>query len=64
MPPRAILIILTVLCALLILAAMWAARTGHITGRASKMAIVGVVGAAGIIVMLYPFLGFDETVGD
>lgn len=64
MPPRATIIILTIVCGLLIVGAAWAARTGRITGRASKMAIVAVVGAAGIIVMLYPFLGFQETVED
>ena len=64
MPPRATIIILTIICGLLIVAAAWAARTGRITGRASKMAIIAVVAAVGIILMLYPFLGLQETVGD
>ena len=63
MPPRAILILIVVLGAALILGATYAARTGRLTGRASKLVIVGVVAIAGIVVMLYPFLGFHDTVG-
>lgn len=63
MPPRSILIILTLLGTLLILAAAWAARSGRLSGRASKMAIVAVILVAAIILWLYPFLGFHEQVG-
>lgn len=64
MPPRAILILITILAALAIAGAVWAARSGRLTGRASKMVIVGAIAIAGIILMLYPFLGFNEVVGD
>ncbi len=64
MPPRATIIIITIVGALLIAVASWAARTGRLTNRASKMVIVAVIAVAGVILMLYPFLGFHDTVGD
>ena len=63
MPPRAIIIIVVVLGALLILGARLAAQRGHLTSRAAKLVTVAVIAVGGIIVMLYPFLGFQETVG-
>lgn len=64
MPPRAVIIIIVIVGALLIIGARLAAQRGHLTGRASKLVIVAVIAVAGVIVMLYPFLGFQNTVGD
>ncbi len=60
--PVAIIYTLVILGALLIVGARFAARKGHITSRASKFVMVGVIAVGGIIVMLYPFL-FTEPVG-
>lgn len=57
------MIIVTFAAAILILGAFWAARSGRLTGRASKMLIVAVIAIAGIVLMFYPFLGFQEEVG-
>jgi uncharacterized membrane protein YhaH (DUF805 family) len=64
MPPRAVLTTIVILGALLIVGAAVAARRGRLTGRTSKLVMVGVIAVAGIVVMLYPFLGFHDTVGD
>ena len=63
MPPRAIIIIVVVLGALIIVGARLAAQRGHLTSRASKLVMIGVIAVGGIVVMFYPFLGFHETVG-
>ncbi len=60
--PIAIIYTVVILGALLIVGARLAARGGHITSRASKLVMVGVIAIGGIIVMLYPFL-FTEPVG-
>ena len=63
MPPRAIIILVTIIAALAVAIAAWAARSGRMSGRASKMVMVAAIAAAGVIVMLYPFLGFSDPVG-
>lgn len=60
--PIAIIYSVVILGALLIVGARVAARMGHITSRASKFVMVGVIAVGGIVVMLYPFL-FTEPVG-